>query len=207
MILQAEDIKRLETRYRGNLINSITGFKSVSLVGSINEDGLTNLAPISQIIHVGANPPLLGLLFRPDVVPRHTLENIQKTGVFTVNHISESFVEKAHHTAARWDGSEFENCGFFEEYTADIKAPFVKESHLKIACELKEKFDIQSNGTHFIVGQINYIDLPESVIATDGYVDIEAAGTITCSGLDSYHKTTRIARYSYPKPDHKPKQI
>lgn len=207
MILQSEDINRLETRYRGNLINSITGFKSVSLVGSIKKDGLTNLAPISQIIHVGANPPLLGLLFRPDVVPRHTLENIQKTGFFTVNHIHESFLEKAHHTAARWDGSEFENCGLTESFVNGVEAPFVKESHLKIACELKEKFDIRSNNTHFIIGEIVYIDLPEGVVAADGYVDIEAAGTITCSGLDSYHKTTRIARYSYPKPDHKPKQI
>jgi hypothetical protein len=41
----------------------------------------------------------------------------------------------------------------------------------------------------------------------DGFVDLEKAGTLTCSGLDSYHKTARIARLSYAKPDQVPLQI
>ncbi|MAE84289.1 MAG: flavin oxidoreductase [Flammeovirgaceae bacterium] len=207
MIFLTEDINRLETRYRGNLINSITGFKSVSLVGTKSDRGLTNLAPISQIVHVGANPPLLGLLFRPNVVPRHTLENIQKTKCFTVNHINAGFLEKAHHTAARWEGSEFDHCGLSEHYINGIEVPFVGESHLKIACELKEQLEIQSNGTHFLVGQITYIEIPDETLSPDGYVDIEAAGTITCSGLDSYHSTSRLARFTYAKPDHQPKKL
>jgi hypothetical protein len=32
-------------------------------------------------------------------------------------------------------------------------------------------------------------------------LDIEKAKTITCSGLDSYHKTERLARLTYAKAD------
>ena len=35
----------------------------------------------------------------------------------------------------------------------------------------------------------------------DGFVDIEKANSITCSGLDSYHKTIQLDRLSYAKPN------
>jgi hypothetical protein len=35
----------------------------------------------------------------------------------------------------------------------------------------------------------------------DGFIDLEKANTITCSGLDSYHKTIQLDRLSYAKPD------
>ena len=34
----------------------------------------------------------------------------------------------------------------------------------------------------------------------DGYLDIEAAGTVAVSGLDGYHRATRLARLPYAKP-------
>jgi hypothetical protein len=36
---------------------------------------------------------------------------------------------------------------------------------------------------------------------------LEAAGTLTCSGLDAYHKTEKISRLSYAKVDTWPREI
>ncbi|WP_421871339.1 flavin reductase family protein [Marinoscillum sp.] len=207
MILSSEGIAGLDQRFRTNLINSITGFKSVALVGTKSLANQTNLAILSQIIHVGANPPLIGILFRPDVVPRHTYSNILASKVFTINHIHSSFVKKAHHTAARWEESEFNACGLTEEWVDGFGAPFVNESHIQIACELVENLDVKANGTHFVVGKILSIKVPDEVILEDGFVDLEAAGTLTCSGLDSYHQTSKIARFTYAKPGHEPKEL
>ena len=44
-------------------------------------------------------------------------------------------------------------------------------------------------------------------VLEDGFVDIEKAGSMTVSGLDSYHKTNRIARLSYAKTDSPLKEI
>jgi len=207
MSFNIEDLAQLDQRFRTNLINSITGFKSVSLVGSISTNKQTNLAIISQIIHVGANPPLIGLLFRPNVVVRHTLENILSSEFFTINHIKEGFLKQAHHTSARWSESEFKTCGLTEEYLDDFSAPFVKESSIKLGCKLEEAIDVKTNGTHFIIGAIQFLHVPESNIGDDGFVDLEAAGTVTCSGLDSYHRTEKLARYTYAKPEYQPKEI
>ncbi|MFM8849082.1 MAG: hypothetical protein ACKOE5_01635, partial [Cytophagales bacterium] len=48
---------------------------------------------------------------------------------------------------------------------------------------------------------IKHISFPSDCLCVDGFVDIEKAKSITCSGLDSYHTTQRLARLSYAKPD------
>ena len=61
--------------------------------------------------------------------------------------------------------------------------------------------------TIFIIGEIQNVYLPENCINIDGFVDIEATGTITCSGLDSYHLTKKLSRLSYAKPNTFPVKV
>ncbi len=209
MIITKENILEFEKLYRTNLFNSLSGFKSANLIGTISKEGKTNLAIFSSVIHVGANPPLMGLVMRPVSVERHTYHNIKETDFFTINHINQEIFKQAHQTSARYDKdvSEFDACGLTPEFTEIVKAPYVKESKIKIGCRLVEEHEIKFNGTIFIVGEIVEIILPEEIISKDGYADIEKAGTISISGLDSYHETKRIARLSYAKPGVEIKEI
>lgn len=51
-------IGNLEDRKRVSLINSLSGFKSLNLIGTINNNqGQTNLAIFNSVVHIGANPP------------------------------------------------------------------------------------------------------------------------------------------------------
>jgi hypothetical protein len=67
--------------------------------------------------------------------------------------------------------------------------------------EFKEKIEILINNTTLIIGEIKEVYLPEDCLQKDGFLDIEKAASLTCSGLDSYHKTIRISRLSYAKPN------
>ena len=122
-IFNNEDIKNMEKRFRVNFINSLSGFKSLNLAGTLSLENKTNLAPISSVIHFGAQPPLMGMLIRPNTVPRHTLENIISTGVWTLNHVTEDIFERAHQCSARYDRdtSEFKASGLRQLYT--IQSP------------------------------------------------------------------------------------
>jgi len=208
MIFTKQNILEFEKLYRTNFINSLSGFKSANLIGTISAEGKTNLAIFNSVIHVGANPPLMGLLMRPVSVERHTYNNIKEINFFTINHINQEIFKQAHQTSARYDKdvSEFDECGLTPEYSEIIKAPYVKESKIKIGLKFVEEQKIKFNGTIFIVGEIVEIILPNDVVAKDGYVDIEKAGTIAISGLDNYHETKRIARLSYAKPGVDPKE-
>ena len=204
MHISLEDILALEKRYRTNLINSLAGFKSLNLIGTANEAGLPNLGLYSQVIHVGANPPLQGVLFRPAVVPRHTLENIYATRQFTLNHVTEDFYQKAHWSSARWEENEFEAVGLTSEFGEGRKAPYVKESRISALLEFQERHLIQTNQTTLVVGKVLELRIDDGLIQSDGSLDLETAGSLTVSGLDHYHKTQSIGKLSYAKPDEAP---
>lgn len=201
MRLRKENIVEFEKFYRTNFINSLSGFKSANLIGTISAKEHKNLAIFSSVIHVGANPPALGFLMRPISVERHTYNNIKETGYYTINHINKEIFKKAHQTSAGYDKnvSEFDECGLNFEFSDEFPAPYVKEAKIKIGLRFIEENEIKYNGTIFIVGEIVEIIVLDVVVSKDGFVDIEKAGTIAVSGLDSYHETKKIARLSYAK--------
>ncbi|RYF94770.1 MAG: flavin oxidoreductase, partial [Chitinophagaceae bacterium] len=133
---------------------------------------------------------------------RHTLANILETGVYTINHITAEIYKQAHQTSAKYPRhiSEFDATGLSPEYKAGFKAPFVKESIIQLGVELKERIDLAINGTIMIIGEITKLFIPSDCLSDDGYLDIEKAGTISCTGLDSYHTSQRLERLNYARP-------
>jgi flavin reductase (DIM6/NTAB) family NADH-FMN oxidoreductase RutF len=146
---------------------------------------------------------MLGILFRPDSVERHTLENIRQNGYFTINQIQESFYKEAHQTSARYPSniSEFDAVGLTTEFIKDVDVPFVKESNIKMLLKCVDEQTLKINGTTLLIGEVQLLIAPDNVIAEDGFVDLQNAGTITSAGLDAYYKTEKISRLSYAKVD------
>lgn len=193
---------KMEKRFRTTLINSLSGFKSVNLVGSISEQGVTNLSIVSSVVHLGANPALMGFVMRPVTVTRDTYNNIRQTGFYTFNHITTDIYKQAHQTSARYpaETSEFEAVELNAVFKENFPAPFVEKSPIQIGLEFKEQIDIKINGTILMIGEVKTIFVPEDCLAEDGFLSIEKAGSLTCSSLDSYHTTTQVGRLSYAKP-------
>ena len=200
--LDLVQLMEMEQRKRAQFINSISGFRSVALIGTTDTNGQTNLAIFSSIVHIGSNPPLLSFIMRPDSVERHTLINIMETGFYTINHINADIYEKAHQTSARYpkNVSEFDAAQLTPVFKNDFVAPFVAESHIQIGMEFKERINISINQTSMIIGEIKFVHYPTNCLLDDGFVDIEKAGTITSSGVDSYHTTQLLQKLEYAKP-------
>ncbi|MGB0837384.1 MAG: flavin reductase family protein [Flavobacteriaceae bacterium] len=199
MKLYAEDIQELDRISRLKLVNSISGVKPANLVGTVNKEGQSNLAIFSSVFHLGSDPALLGLIARPLTKDSgHTLRNIQEIGEYTINHVHEDFIKKAHYTSAKFapDISEFDRCALEEYYVKEIKAPFVKESKVKIGLEFKQAIPIEANGTTLVIGQISYIELEDKILS-DEALDLEAAGSTGISGLNSYYALKRIEEFPY----------
>ena len=198
-----DSIEKLDKQERVHFINSLGGFKSVALVGTADNNGNTNLGIFSSFFHIGANPPLIGMIFRPSPPERDTMRNIIETGYYTINHINESIYKQAHQTSARYDAaiSEFDATGLNTEFKNSFFAPFVDETNVQLGVKFREKIDIYINNTNIIIGEIVQIYIQEECLQEDGFINIEKANTITCSGLDSYHKTVQLDRLSYAKPN------
>lgn len=202
MHLNKKELKALDKIKRLNIINGISGIKPGNLIGTISNDQQTNLAIFSSVVHLGSNPALLGFVARPDSeVRRHTLENIKENGFYTINHIHESIIDQAHYTSAKFDKdeSEFERCGLTEEYLFDFKAPFVKESQLKIGMQFKESLPIKANGTELYIGEITDIMFPDNALDENGYLDLGQLNSVGISGLNSYYKVEKINSFPYAR--------
>ncbi|GMQ31568.1 flavin reductase family protein [Algoriphagus confluentis] len=197
----------LDSFYRRNLINCLSGYKSLNLIATKNKEGVTNVAPFSQVFHIGAAPPLVGILFRPHTVKRDTLENILDTHCFTLNHVTPSLYQQAHWAAANWEGSEFVGAGLEEEYKDGFDAPFVKGSPVQLGCTLVETQTLQVNQTVLMIANIDHVYVEEAGLRADGSLDLNLLETVTVSGLDEYHLGKKLARLAYPKPGIQPVEI
>ncbi|WP_417437818.1 flavin reductase family protein [Idiomarina sp.] len=198
-----QDLAKMNDRDRARFVNCLSGFKSANVIGTRDRHQQNNLAIISSVVHLGSNPPLLGFVMRPQSVTRHTWENIEESGVYTINQVNESFFRQAHQTSARYprETSEFEACGLTPEFVDGFHAPYVAESSLRIGMQQVEIIPIQHNDTALIVGEVRWVEVKEEAVKGDGFIDIESLGAMTISGLDGYHRTQRAARLAYAKPD------
>ncbi|MBP6687202.1 MAG: flavin reductase [Lacibacter sp.] len=193
-------IQSWERFYRGNFINSLSGFKSASLIATVNKEGASNLAIFSNIVHIGADPALIGFVNRPKDAAPHTISNIEATGAYTINLIPANLIEHAHQTSAKYSESEFNAVGLTEEFTEYSTVPFVLQCPVKYAMELKEIIPIKFNNTFFVIGAVTAVFADEQILAADGFLDLEKANIITSLGIDGYHATEKLARFSYAKP-------
>ncbi len=202
-VLDSSALDALPSRYRAQFLNSISGIKSASLIGTISKEGQTNLAVFNSVIHLGSNPPLFGFTLRPTTVERHTYNNILSEKVFTINHIHQDIIAQSHQTSAKYDFhvSEFEAVGLTEEYLGSIAAPFVKESNVKIACKYLNDYVIEENQCRLVIGQISHVCFDESFQEDDGFVDLTKANSVGILGVDAYVQATMLDRFEYAKPD------
>ncbi len=207
--ITAADIAAMDKLTRVQFATSLPGAKPVALIGTCSADGLTNLAPFSSIVHFGSNPLILGMVSRPDVAERHTLSNLEATGVWTINHLHPDIVMAGHHCSARFprETSEFAATGLTEHFEEGFHAPFVAESRFRLGMELVERIDIPLNGTTLILGKVVLIQIEETAIAEDGSIDLLGLETVASTALDTYFGLTPLGRLSYAKPDRPPTRL
>ena len=197
-----KEIASLEHLYKINLINSITGLKSANLVGSISKGGLENVSVFSSVIHLGSEPPLLGMVFRPTTVARNTYDNIKETEYYTINHIHQPIIKDAHHTSAKYpfEVNEFEKTDLEQEIKTNCYTPFVKNAPIQILMKYVNEYKIKENGTIFLIGEIQKLYVQENLIHKDGFVDLAKGKVVALNGLDGYIKTELIERLPYQRP-------
>ena len=204
--LSSADIAGYERFYRANLVNSITGYKPAMLIGTSDREGRNNLAIFSSVVHLGADPALVGFIQRPVGVSGDTFRNITATGVYTINHVHASFVEKAHYTSARFssDVSEFDACRLTPHWIEGFAAPFVSESRVKLGMELLEVVPIVHNDTRLVIGRILHMLMDPACLQDDGNIDLHSVGSVCISGLENYHQVRPLDRFPYAKAENLP---
>jgi flavin reductase (DIM6/NTAB) family NADH-FMN oxidoreductase RutF len=183
-------------------VNSLSGFRPVSLIATIDNEGISNLGVFSNIVHLGADPALIAFVNRPREAAPHTIRNIESRGFFTINHIHPAFVEKAHQCSAKYpDGvNEFDAVGLTPDYKDDFNVPYVAESMVQLGMELSEIIPMR-NGTFLVIGSLVHAYVSEEADAPDGFINLAQADSLVSLGLDAYYQVSPLQRFTYAKPE------
>ncbi len=208
MHLDKKGIHKLNRITRLNLINSITGVKTINLIGTIDKDSVTNLAIFSSIVHISSNPALLGFFVRTNKqVKRDTLDNIIQNKVYTINLVNSKIIKQAHYTSVKFDKSvsEFDKCSLTEKYINGFLAPYVAECKVKIGLRMKEIISIKSNDSNLVVGEIEQLNFDNDIFCEDKTLDLEKSDAIGISGLNKYYKFNYICDLPYARISELPK--
>ncbi len=198
MYFNKSTLDNLDKQKKVNIINSITGIKPANLIATISEDGRTNVAIFSSVVHLGSNPALIGFIMRPiDGFERHTYINILQQKYYTINHVPEQFIEAAHLTSGKYPNtvSEFTACNLTEEYHDNFLAPYVKESKIKTGLKFSDEI-ILPNKTILIIGEIENIITHPSFTDEEGNFDLTQS-SIGVSGTDTYYTLEKKCRFPY----------
>lgn len=131
------------------LMTGIIVPRPVALVSTLDRHGVPNLAPFSFFTGVGSNPPTV--LFCPVVrtpssatsegdrdLRKDTLRNVEETGEFVVNVVSEAISAAANASAAEVapEVDEFVLSGLTPLTSHVVRPPRVAESPAQLECKL-----------------------------------------------------------------------
>ena len=127
---------------------------------------------------------------------------MKSTGVFTLNSISKSQIEDAHHTSAKYpeEISEFNQTNLSAEKKEGWVAPYVKGASIQLGCSYVNEYLIEENDTILIIGQIEHIYIQEELLGTDGWVQLDKGEVVSINGLDGYALPTLLERFEYARP-------
>jgi flavin reductase (DIM6/NTAB) family NADH-FMN oxidoreductase RutF len=135
--------------------------RPVALVSTVDQNGVANVAPFSFFSGVGSNPPTV--LFCPSLRSvkssrpddrKDTLRNVEQTGEFVINVVSEALAAAANATAAEVgpEVDEFEIAGLTPIPSEVVRAPRVAESPAQLECKLLQiVFTGQGDGAGVVV--------------------------------------------------------
>jgi flavin reductase (DIM6/NTAB) family NADH-FMN oxidoreductase RutF len=182
--------------------------RPIALVTSMNENGHLNAAPFSAYGCLCIDPPIIGLGIskRPgqSYAPKDTTRNIQRTGEFVVNVVTEDIADKMNLCAIDFppEMSEVEVAGFTTAPSQVVKTPRLAEAHAALEC--REHSTIEIGHSRIILGRVVALYVEDRYIdAAQTNVNAEALHVIGRMDKEGNYARTRDAFLTIPRVSYK----
>lgn len=181
--------------------------RPIAWVSTVDRDGLGNLAPFSFFNGVGSNPPAISVAITYNDSPdqrKDTLRNIEATGEFVVNIVSEELAQAMNETAVNYppEVDEFAVAGLTPVPGTLVRAPRVAESPVSFECKLFTLVPVGAGpgSATLVVGAIALIHVRDDIIDARNRIDIHKLRPIARlagAGYAYVHETFEMPRGRY----------
>lgn len=186
------------------LIGSILP-RPIGWISTVDAAGTPNLAPYSYFNAVSANPPCVAFaaqLRSTDGSAKDTLRNVQATGEFVVNIVTERLAEAMNATSAEFPAAvdEFQEAGLTATPSVLVRPPRVAESPIHFECRVHQIVPLTAGplGGHLVIGRIVHVHVGEEVLMGEDKIDLAALRPIGRLSGSSYVRVTDIFDLARP---------
>jgi flavin reductase (DIM6/NTAB) family NADH-FMN oxidoreductase RutF len=167
--------------------------RPIAWVSTVSPDGVRNIAPFSFFTAITADPPTVCFApaRRPGGVKKDTLANVEATGEFVVNIVTEEQSKAMNETATDYppEFDEFERAGLSAVASDIVAAPRVGGSPVNMECKLQNTIPVGNGGSVLVIGEVLLFHVDERVLK-DGKVDAGLLKAIGRLGGDEYTRTS-----------------
>ena len=177
--------------------------RPIAFVSTVGAKGIYNLAPFSFFIPLSANPAIVGVGIgrKRDGDKKDTLVNIELTGDFVINVVTESLAEAMNQTAGEYppEVDEFQVAKLTPVKADLVKSPMVAESPIQMECRLLQILEYGKfpNLHNFVIGEVIRVHVKDEFWA-DGEIQSSRLKMIGRMGGDLYCRTTDIFEMKRP---------
>ncbi len=152
--------------------------RPIAFVSTLDENGISNLAPFSFFNAFSSNPPIVVFSSNrrgSDNTTKHTLENIRVTGECVINAVNYAIVRQMAVASVDFPGgvSEFEKTGLTPVASDLVRPPRVAESPAHMECKVKDIITLGEGGGagHLIICEILRMHVAKEVLGERNRID------------------------------------
>nr|WP_163503904.1 flavin reductase family protein [Halomonas socia] len=164
--------------------------RPIGWIGSVNSDGVANLAPYSFFAALSSRPNMI--VFSSDGA-KHSYVNAKTKREFTFSLATEELKHAMNMSSANLpeSESEFEAAGLTAAPGISVGVPFVAESPAALECvvvsaeEITDRYGVLTN-RYFVIGEVVRTHIRDEYINAEGRFDLTKARPIARLGYRDY---------------------
>jgi len=188
-----------------NPLKAIVSPRPIGWIASKGADGSLNLAPYSFFNAISEDPAMVMFSVQSDHAThrKDSLRNIDETGEFVVNIVSEAQFDAMNISSGTYPygESEFDLAGLGTEPSQTVAVPRASGVPAALECRHFQTLDLPRNeaggGYVLVIGTVTGIYIDDTVIK-DGLLSYDAFVPISRLGYRDYGRVTDIFQASRP---------
>lgn len=174
--------------------------RCIGWISTIDENGVSNLAPYSQFTNLSFDPPYVLVACGQNLLGKRkdTTVNIETTGEFVFNLVTYDLKDAMNITAGRFypGVDEFEKAGLTKAPSKVVKPFRVAESPIQLECTYYTTIRLPGNGyvgsVDCIIGKVVGVHVKDEFIMPSGKIDMEKIKPLARMGYSDYTVVEKV---------------
>lgn len=202
------NLKELKPADVQNYLQHAIAPRPICFASTIDKSGNVNLSPFSFFNLFSSNPPIV--IFSParrvrDNTTKHTLQNVEEVAQVVINMVDYDMVQQTSLASCEYPKgtNEFIKAGFTEEKATLVAPPMVKESKIKLECNVIEVKTLGTEGGagNLVICEVLCMHIDESILDENNKIDQTKLQLVARLGGDWYCRVDESNLFKVAKPN------